>query len=66
MAASGIGFQIKYPKITLHGVSRKDGVPVVYCQLDDTPDGDEVPDDEDCEMSELTIIPGDMSKGLYD
>ncbi|KAG8899833.1 hypothetical protein FRC00_000860 [Tulasnella sp. 408] len=28
--------------------------------LDETPEGVEVPDDEDAEMSELKIIPGDM------
>ncbi len=63
MTASGSGFQIDYPKITLHGVSRKDGVPTVYCQLDDTPEGVEVPEDEDCEMSEITIYPGEMPQG---
>jgi len=62
MTASGTGFQIEYPKITLHGVSRKDDVSVVYCQLDDTPEGAEIPEDEDCEMSELTIYPGDLPK----
>ncbi|KAG9031957.1 hypothetical protein FS837_002850 [Tulasnella sp. UAMH 9824] len=58
---SGKGFSVAYPRITLHAVSRSDSTgPHVYCQLDETPEGVEVPDDEDAEMSELKIIPGDM------
>ncbi|KIO34402.1 hypothetical protein M407DRAFT_128113 [Tulasnella calospora MUT 4182] len=58
---SGKGFAVTYPRITLHAVSRSDSTgPHVYCQLDETPEGVEVADDEDAEMSELKIMPGDM------
>lgn len=61
---SSRGFSIQYPKITLHAVSRsEDTGPYVYCQLDETADGVEVTEDEDAEMSELKIIPGDMVGG---
>ncbi|KAG8943418.1 hypothetical protein FRC04_002883 [Tulasnella sp. 424] len=58
---SGKGFSVTYPRITLHAVSRSESTgPYVYCQLDETPEGVEVSDDEDAEMSELKIMPGDM------
>ncbi|KAG8906058.1 hypothetical protein FRB99_007715 [Tulasnella sp. 403] len=65
MTPSNIGFQIPYPKITLHAVSRagdsnNDG-PSVYCQLDENPENADLADDEDAAMSELRIYPGDMN-----
>ncbi|KAG9017522.1 hypothetical protein FRB90_000947 [Tulasnella sp. 427] len=58
---SGKGFSVTYPRITLHAVSRSESTgPYVYCQLDETPEGVQVPEDEDAEMSELKIIPGDI------
>lgn len=63
MARTGRGFQVEYPHITLHAVSRSDNTPAsIYCQLEDpiadmeaaaaTGDGD-----GDLSMRELTIIP---------
>ncbi|KAF9526359.1 regulator of volume decrease after cellular swelling-domain-containing protein [Crepidotus variabilis] len=70
MPTSGHGFQIEYPAITLHAVSRGDSGPSIYCQLDETiggisavpnngailPDGEEN-EQEDSDMRELTIVP---------
>jgi chloride channel, nucleotide-sensitive, 1A len=61
MSTTGVGFQIEYPAITLHAVSRGESGPSIYCQLDDSfgqvngnsPENE----DEDSEMRELTIIP---------
>ncbi|KAF9069870.1 regulator of volume decrease after cellular swelling-domain-containing protein [Rhodocollybia butyracea] len=36
MSNAGKGFQIEYPSITLHAVSRGDTPPSIYCQLDET------------------------------
>ena len=58
------GFQVKYPKITLHAVSRSETGPYIYCQLDEQPDGAELAEDEDSEMSELKIFPGDITAGM--
>lgn len=35
MSNTGHGFQIEYPSITLHAISRQDGQPSIYCQLDE-------------------------------
>lgn len=62
MSSSGRGFQIEYPAITLHAVSRGESGSSIYCQLDESigtngkiteQDGDE----HDSEMRELSIIP---------
>jgi len=65
MAPSGRGFQIPYPAITLHAVSRADSGPSIYCQLDDsvdstenTPAGNE---DDAIDMRELNIVPQNAS-----
>ena len=60
MSSTGRGFQVKYPAITLHAISRGDR-PSIYCQLDET-DSSSPPDEtsEDVtEMRELTIVPQD-------
>ncbi|KAH9029880.1 regulator of volume decrease after cellular swelling-domain-containing protein [Lactarius pseudohatsudake] len=57
-SATGRVFQIEYPSITLHAISRGESGPFVYCQLDDFPatvaDGDE--NAEPC-TRELNLIP---------
>ena len=54
ISASGHGFEVQYPNITLHAVSRDDSGPCVYCQLDELHGG---ADDEETELNELKIIP---------
>ncbi|KAI9570650.1 regulator of volume decrease after cellular swelling-domain-containing protein [Boletus coccyginus] len=62
MSSTGRGFQVKYPAITLHAISRAEGTrPSIYCQLDET-DSNSPPDDtsEDVtDMRELMIVPQD-------
>ncbi|KAG5646795.1 hypothetical protein DXG03_002172 [Asterophora parasitica] len=59
MSTTGRGFQIEYPSITLHAISRGENGPSIYCQLDESDPS--VPaaenDDEDTELRELTILP---------
>lgn len=61
MSTTGVGFQIEYPAITLHAVSRGESGPSIYCQLDESygqvNGGPSANDDEYSEMRELTIIP---------
>lgn len=64
MSATGRGFQLEYPSITLHAISRGEQGPSIYCQLDDTVNAAENAkpqnDEEDvADMSELTILPKD-------
>ncbi|KAH8983183.1 regulator of volume decrease after cellular swelling-domain-containing protein [Lactarius akahatsu] len=57
-STTGRAFQIEYPSITLHAISRGESGPFVYCQLDDSPataaDGDE---DAEPRMRELSLTP---------
>ncbi|KIJ66808.1 hypothetical protein HYDPIDRAFT_180518 [Hydnomerulius pinastri MD-312] len=60
MSSTGRGFQVEYPAITLHAISRADGSsPSIYCQLDEAAGGP--PADESSEdvtdMRELSILP---------
>ncbi|KAH0833164.1 regulator of volume decrease after cellular swelling-domain-containing protein [Lanmaoa asiatica] len=57
MSSTGRGFQVKYPAITLHAISRGTR-PSIYCQLDET-DSSSPPDESEdlTEMRELTIVP---------
>jgi nucleotide-sensitive chloride channel 1A len=73
-SSGGQGFQVPYPAITLHAVSRSESGPSIYCQLDDsyTPHGvngsnADDDDDEAGEIHELVIIPTDDStrKSLF-
>ncbi|KAF5327537.1 hypothetical protein D9619_004362 [Psilocybe cf. subviscida] len=59
VSTAGEGFEIEYPKITLHAVSRGESGPSIYCQLDESAAAPDAPqnDDEISEMSELTIVP---------
>jgi len=61
MSTTGVGFQIEYPAITLHAVSRGEPGPSIYCQLDESfgqvNGGPSASEDEYSEMRELTIIP---------
>ncbi|KAH9902537.1 regulator of volume decrease after cellular swelling-domain-containing protein [Cubamyces lactineus] len=66
MSATGRGFQVEYPRITLHAISRGEKGPSIYCQLDDTVDANanaEPQNDEDevSDMRELSILPKDPS-----
>ncbi|KIY70663.1 hypothetical protein CYLTODRAFT_419618 [Cylindrobasidium torrendii FP15055 ss-10] len=58
------GFQIEYPAITLHAISRAVGeTPSIYCQLDDqfgNPEA-ETETEEDTAMRELLITPEDAT-----
>lgn len=57
-STTGRGFQVEYPSITLHAISRAESGPCIYCQLDETPTGDRAENDEDeSPMRELKIIP---------
>lgn len=60
MSNAGHGFQIEYPAITLHAVSRAASGPSIYCQLDEhAGEMNHVPaNDEDVtDMRELSIVP---------
>ncbi|KAF8968030.1 regulator of volume decrease after cellular swelling-domain-containing protein [Flammula alnicola] len=60
MSTTGAGFQIEYPAITLHAVSRGESGPSIYCQLDEsigTENGVAADDDAVTDMRELTIVP---------
>ncbi|KAJ3567851.1 hypothetical protein NP233_g6089 [Leucocoprinus birnbaumii] len=57
-SASGRGFQVEYPSITLHAVSRGESGPSIYCQLDETHEQQNgVGEEEYSDMRELSIIP---------
>jgi len=56
MSTSGRGFQVEYPSITLHAVSRAETGPCIYCQLDESTPGQST-EGEDTNMSEFSIIP---------
>ena len=62
MSTTGVGFQIEYPAITLHAVSRGEAGPSIYCQLDESfgqlnGGPTSANEDENTEMRELTIVP---------
>lgn len=62
MSSTGRGFQVDYPSITLHAISRAESGPSIYCQLDEgatNQDEAEQNDDEDSPMRELILIPQD-------
>jgi hypothetical protein len=63
MSTSNHGFQIKYPAITLHAISRAESPPSIYCQLDDRAGDVENlslrQDDDESDVRELIIIPAD-------
>ncbi|KAF8150733.1 regulator of volume decrease after cellular swelling-domain-containing protein [Crassisporium funariophilum] len=60
MSTSGVGFQIEYPAITLHAVSRGESGPSIYCQLDESLGQENATgagDGEFSDMRELSIVP---------
>lgn len=58
MSITGRGFQLEYPSITLHAISRTESGPSIYCQLDETPAGDQPGNcEDDSPMRELKIVP---------
>lgn len=56
VSASGAGFTIQYPTITLHAISRAESGPSIYCQLDESNSPNQG-DDEVTDMRELSIVP---------
>lgn len=62
-ASSGRGFEIKYPNIILHGISRPETGPYVYCQLGEAYSGEDDVDEgnADSEFQELQIFPEDTT-----
>ncbi|KAF7375141.1 hypothetical protein MSAN_00400500 [Mycena sanguinolenta] len=59
MSTTGRGFQIEYPAITLHAVSRAEAGPSIYCQLDEhAGEADAAASNEEMsDMRELSIVP---------
>jgi chloride channel, nucleotide-sensitive, 1A len=70
-SSSGRAFQIEYPSITLHAISRGDSGPFVYCQLDEPPATDAPPPDGEDEgddalgMRELSLTPQDSASRAF-
>ncbi|EIW84174.1 hypothetical protein CONPUDRAFT_151209 [Coniophora puteana RWD-64-598 SS2] len=62
VSSTGKGFEIQYPSITLHAISRAESGPSIYCQLDETDENQHPPANDDegfSAMRELNIIPQD-------
>ncbi|KZT06114.1 uncharacterized protein LAESUDRAFT_726336 [Laetiporus sulphureus 93-53] len=61
MSATGRGFQVEYPSITLHAISRAEAGPSIYCQLDQASSAhaEDQQEEELSSMSELFIVPKD-------
>ncbi|RUS23315.1 regulator of volume decrease after cellular swelling-domain-containing protein [Endogone sp. FLAS-F59071] len=66
------GLAIPYPSIIIHAISRQNGQPCVYCQLDS---GEvlaeqrrvaEDDDDEDKEVTELKLVPDDPDASILE
>lgn len=58
ISTTGRGFQLEYPSITLHAISRAESGSHLYCQLDEASTGDQPASDEgDSPMRELKIVP---------
>jgi nucleotide-sensitive chloride channel 1A len=67
MSTTGRGFQIEYPAITLHAVSRAEAGPSIYCQLDEYAGEAEgaASNDEMSDMRELSIVPQSASSRMF-
>lgn len=67
MSNKSKGFQVSYPTITIHAVSRGPKGPAIYCQLDEStgynPTTDADADGVTYDMRELTIYPKDPDSG---
>lgn len=59
VSTTGVGFEIQYPAITLHAISRGAPQPSIYCQLDESYGTENGAADNDTitDMRELTIVP---------
>ncbi|KAF8199669.1 regulator of volume decrease after cellular swelling-domain-containing protein [Pholiota molesta] len=59
ISTTGVGFEIQYPAITLHAISRGAPQPSIYCQLDESygTENGAVDNDTITDMRELTIVP---------
>ncbi|VDC04809.1 unnamed protein product [Peniophora sp. CBMAI 1063] len=70
-SATGRAFQVPYPSITLHAVSRADTGPFIYCQLDE-PTADNAPEaaegeEEYAAMRELSIaVPSNSIEAIFE
>lgn len=70
------GFQIEYPAITLHAISRSESGLSIYCQLDETlgnascligdSNGQDEDEKGDAQMRELIIVPQHPDSGTFD
>ncbi|KAI0726011.1 regulator of volume decrease after cellular swelling-domain-containing protein [Fomitopsis betulina] len=65
LSASGRGWSVDYPSITLHAISRAPSGPSIYCQLDEAAalaDSDApLDEDVDSELKELILLPKDAA-----
>lgn len=58
ISTTGRGFQVEYPSITLHAISRTESGQSIYCQLDEAPpEGGPDTDESNSPMRELKIVP---------
>ncbi|KAG0175189.1 hypothetical protein DFQ28_005424 [Apophysomyces sp. BC1034] len=55
------GIAVEYPNIIIHAISRQDGTPCIYCQLDAGIffPNQLIPEDDEDAMTELKLIPQD-------
>ncbi|KAF8313689.1 hypothetical protein DL93DRAFT_2081022 [Clavulina sp. PMI_390] len=60
-ASSSKGFQVLYPSITIHAVSRSGERAMIYCQLEQA-SAAETADDENIDVIELKIFPSEASQ----
>jgi nucleotide-sensitive chloride channel 1A len=61
MSSAGPGFQIEYPAITLHAISRSEAKPSIYCQLDEHIGEVLEADGDITDIRELIIAPQNAS-----
>lgn len=62
ISSTGKGFELQYPSITLHAISRAESGHSIYCQIDETDENQRPFENEDegfSVMRELNIIPQD-------
>ncbi|KIY43950.1 hypothetical protein FISHEDRAFT_51941 [Fistulina hepatica ATCC 64428] len=57
ISETGQGFQVEYPAITLHAVSRTEAGPSIYCQIDESTGVEVSADREYTDLRELTLVP---------
>ncbi|KAF7727460.1 hypothetical protein EC973_007529 [Apophysomyces ossiformis] len=63
------GISVEYPDIIIHAISRQDGTPCIYCQLDAGLffPNQQIPEDEEDALTELKFVPRDPGalEGIY-